>query len=133
MSVHAIGSAPVTIDGIDGYVLIELLPDHRVHLAWRSTRWERWPAGVWTRNTPPRSYWVATVRLPELQLPRFENHDELWLHVGTHAYTSGPPYAATVYLSPPPNSTPEGLTFDGHRWPIGTCDLADLTRKAPTP
>jgi hypothetical protein len=130
VTVHAIGSAPVTIDGIEGYVLTELLPDHRVHLAWRSTRWDRWPLGIWTQNVPLGGYWAATVRLPELDLPRFEHHDDLWLHVGTHAYTGATPVTVELALSGPPLSHAKALEFTDH-WTLAHCELANLTRKDP--
>jgi hypothetical protein len=128
VTVHGIGAAPVTIDGIDGYVLTELLPDQRVHLAWRSTRSDTWPAGVWTKNVPLGGYWAATVRLPELSLPRFENYDDLWLHVGTHAYTGATPLTVELALTGPPLSHGQALEFTGH-WTLAHCELADLTRK----
>jgi hypothetical protein len=128
VTVHGIGAAPVTIDGIDGYVLTELLPDQRVHLAWRSTRSDTWPAGVWTKNVPLGGYWAATVRLPELNLPRFENYDDLWLHVGTHAYTGATPLTVELALTGPPLSHGQALEFTGH-WTLAHCELADLTRK----
>lgn len=102
MTVSSYGTTWLRLGELDGQLLLELMPDRTVHIAWRQHSHETWPLGAWHQHHL-EGYYIAG--LPTAQVDRRLEQLHAWLYVGTWAYdTSDPRAAACVYLSPDPNS-----------------------------